>query len=362
MTNDEVRTVRQGPLRPMTNQARMKVRRAVPRAGMLAVAAVLVLSATAFTSCGQSTTARGKLSQDGSVSYPATYAVPLDNTSVLTRKMDTALTRIVLGCVNDPGWADDNPQRRNLQRFLAGRREWARVSLPQRVSDVVAGAEVYLAKGDGNTRYMVAERGGHVYMLPRQMNKLMSDCGVAFRNEDVPEWTPVVIYFAAATARFHLYSSAQPVATDQPGPPADLVVQGSEPLVPPLVVQDIRTTLSVRDQSLNPGIAGAGYVARVSASYTMTGETRRVDIWTRGGDRAGGRVYPSTLSGTSLDLDDLEAPAVGASRPSRMTPSWRSSLTCRNHRPLSLLKTSGRRIRNWRKGESARMRREGQCC
>jgi hypothetical protein len=272
----------------------MKIRGAVPRAGMLALVAVLALSVTAFTSCGRSTTARGKLSQDGSVSYPATYAAPLEAGSPQVVALDAALSASSIGrtLARFSATGADSSTR----TFINKPHRWSVVGLPVAIARQIAGAQVYVLRGFGSrpagSRYIIiheflAAKDGRLYGLPDDLSQLLADCGLRFHREDVMAWTRVAVYVATASTRYRnswtggeYYSHAV----------WDSISRGQAPLTPPMTLgkvgMDTAKTIAF-GQSLDPGD-----IQEVRIETHVPGETDTVFIETT---RAADGLFPVGL-------------------------------------------------------------------
>jgi hypothetical protein len=268
---------------------------------------ILILAATAVVSCRSD----GGLTRGGTESYPATYAIPLNESDASFRAMDAALMRSPYAQSKDKE-KESVSGLDDWREFLGGRRRWSRVSLPQRVSAVIPRVEVFLVTGEGRIGQMAAVLGGHVYWLPGDVNQMLWDCGMRFRAIDIQRWVPVVVYFVVAARRFYLgegtASSLDRARLEQS---YNLIMQGTKPLVPTLKVNGFATEMSDRRQTVNPMVTGAGHVAIISVSCEVAGVPESTRIYTQGGSHVAGRIFPWHLRGKGLEWDWLPLPALG---------------------------------------------------
>lgn len=278
-------------------------------AGVITIVATLLAAAPASASGRLSPVARQDFGRGVNVSLPATYAVPLDSKVKPTHELDAAL--MGSSFAHSADGMEDDPVGRAILAFMRAPREWSRVQLPQRIQATIPGAEVYVASGSENVRCMIAVRAGQTYVLPLEMNVLLWDCGMKFRNKDVPAWTPVAIYLGVAAGRAELarIGPTWRYSGREFKPSADSILLGLKSLVPPLEVGEIRTELSSRQQPADEfRVYGPGYVRKVSATFRLAGQSQRADIWTSGGNGAGGRVFPDVIGGPGIELGGLVMP------------------------------------------------------
>ena len=260
-----------------------------PRVGILAVAATLALAATAFASGRLSPAARQELGQDGSVSYPATYAKPLGTGTGEAAALDAALENSGFGRALARRFHTGTDT--SARALVARPHDWSVIDLPHSVAKELKDVKVYLLRYDylgAGTRgweywrigEVVAVKGIWLYSLRGDLVQLLRDCGSRFRQEDVPAWLPVVV-FAASTS----YGGTRNGYVSEGGHHArwDSMVRGQVPAFPAMrlvkVTADTAKTASLR-QFTRPGdIEEVRIVVQVGVETdTMSVETERRDI------------------------------------------------------------------------------------
>jgi hypothetical protein len=257
----------------------------------LAVAAILALAATAFASGRLSPAARQELRQNGSVSYPATYAVPLDAKAVDTSRLSSILmgSEFVKSLERV---SDSMDQSRTIRPFLQGQKNWSRVPLPADLSRTLGGAAMYALRGDGLVRELVCVRGGTMYSLPDDLNQLLKDCGMKFTNGGIHRWTPLVIWVCSACDRIEADASGMPIS-DEFQCTFDSVTGGQAPLVSSLTVGHLVAD-TARSADVGHSVYGVlpGFVSRVTAGVRDGDTSYAVEIYTANGGSHPGELYP----------------------------------------------------------------------
>lgn len=263
----------------------------------LALATILALAATAYASGRLSGAARQELGHDGTVSYPATCAVPLDKSAKETNQLNALLvgSDYIRRLSRDQ---DTARQNRIIQPFLSGQKVWSRVPLSADLDRTLSGAAMYMLRGDGRVHELVCERGNTLYSLPYELNQLLKDCGMRFTNADVHAWAPLVIFVGLACANSRVLESGSDMWPDFE-PTIDSVVRGLIPLVPSValskLVADTAGPTYFKEAAFS---AMPGYVNKVRVRVEFEGATRGMigsdtaTIYTEGGSRSGDKLYP----------------------------------------------------------------------
>jgi hypothetical protein len=257
----------------------------------LAVAAVLVLAAIAFTSCGPSPATRDELSRGGSVTYPAICAVPLDASAKEAKRLNSILmgSEFIrrLERIQDAASQDQV-----VKPFLRGPKTWGRVPLPADLKRAMGGAELYVLRGKGRIHELVCVDESTLYRLPYELNQLMKDCGMRFSNADVHRWTPLVIMVSLACDHFSAKQSGENL-----GPEAeytfDSIVRGQIPLTPSVALNKIvADTAGATDYKRSLYSVMPGFVSVVRADVRIDGRSSTVSIYTAGGSPQDDALYP----------------------------------------------------------------------
>jgi hypothetical protein len=307
MTNHEVR---------MTIQARMKVRRAVPRSGILAVAAVLVLAAIVFTSCGPSPATRDELSRGGTESYEATYAVSVAESSQLAQELTTMLYSTVF-MQQARGFLARGQMRGYLTQFILGPKRWSEVAMPSGVRATLKGTHLYLMRGDPNVRLVYAVRGRRLYRMPGEITRLLADLGMRYTVADVPSWTRVVSWGFLVRAMCDakgLAPSRFPLDR-QWEEQLDSVFAGQRALMPEFSLSGLATD-RIPTGVDDPWVP-AGCISRIRLTLRMEGRDKGVEVFTSSGGSLGDRLLPRAIRMDGIAEEGL-APLMHSSTGGRM--------------------------------------------
>jgi hypothetical protein len=166
------------------------------------------------------------------------------------------------------------------------------------IAEQMPGTQVYVLRGFGSraatvgSKYsiiheLLAVKDGRPYRLPDDLSRLLADCGIRFRREDVMAWTRVAVYVATASTRYHNSNAA---GGDYWHTVWDSISRGQAPLAPPLTLGKVSTDTA---KTIAFGqFVDRGDIQEIRIERHISGETDTVFIRT---SRTADGLFPVEL-------------------------------------------------------------------
>jgi len=151
-------------------------------------------------------------------SYPAVYLEKLADASAEAQKVEGLYARILNANLEK---LDDEDRAEVSMNIPQEPRQWYRVQAHPFLSKVLPEVKFYIVAGSQGydpcgpkSDWLIAFRDTSWYGLPGGLNQLLYDCGMRFRDEDVPVWAKVGALVWASEYRCCPYISGADPMTD----------------------------------------------------------------------------------------------------------------------------------------------------